>query len=431
MLSAIEPRRRAGLQPAPREAERLQRLREIARRRLAGAARRPLLAADVNQAVEERAGGDDERVAPILSPSSSARPATRPSLDRIAPGPADNPRDVRLALERAAHPRAVAPLVGLRARRPDRRTAAAVEQLELDAGRVDRAAHQSAERIDLANQMPLRRAADRRIARHVRDGVASTACRSPTLRAHARRGPRGFDARVPGADDDDVEVLSSDIDTSYLPMQNRSKMCLQHVLRRARAGDLLEAPRAPRADPTSTNSSGTSAAAAASRARASASRAASSSATCRTFAIAGRSRSDSPPPSATTIASRSSSSPRRSAPTRRAPRAPRVDSTPAAQIALVHHDRRRLDRSPSSSARSSAVSGRERSSTTMSTIGDRRAPARARAIPSASIHRRPRRAGPRCRRASPRALDVDRLGHQVARGARTSVTIARSAQRTR
>ena len=62
---AIEPRRRPGLQPAPLEAERLQRFGEVARRRLAGASRRVLLGADVNQPVQERAGRDDERAARV------------------------------------------------------------------------------------------------------------------------------------------------------------------------------------------------------------------------------------------------------------------------------------------------------------------------------------------------------------------------------
>ena len=60
---AIEPRRRAGLQAAPLEAERLQRLGQLARGRLAGAARRLLLRPDVNQAVQKRAGRDDQRAA--------------------------------------------------------------------------------------------------------------------------------------------------------------------------------------------------------------------------------------------------------------------------------------------------------------------------------------------------------------------------------
>ena len=90
--------------------------------------------------------------------------------------------------------RAVDLLVRLRARRPDRRAAAAIEQLELNARRVDRAAHQPAERIDLANEMALGRAADRRIARHVRDGVGRQRA-EPDVRAETRGGVRGLARR--------------------------------------------------------------------------------------------------------------------------------------------------------------------------------------------------------------------------------------------
>ena len=130
------------------------------------------------------------------------------AVDQDAPGAADNPRDVRFGAERLLHPLAVAPLVGLRPRRPHRGTAAAVEQLELDARRVDRRPHQAAERIDLADQVSLRRAADRGIARHVRDcRLRQRADRDAP--AHPRRSPRGLDARMAGADDDHVEVRPS------------------------------------------------------------------------------------------------------------------------------------------------------------------------------------------------------------------------------
>ena len=83
--------------------------------------------------------------------------------------------------------------------------AASIQQLELNAGRVDRAPHEAAERIDLAHEMPLGRAADRRIARHERHGV-----RRERAESHAtpdtRRRPRRLDTGVAGADDDDIEV---------------------------------------------------------------------------------------------------------------------------------------------------------------------------------------------------------------------------------
>ena len=92
-------------------------------------------------------------------------------LDDDSSGATDDPGNSALPFERASHPRAVDRLVRLRPRRPDRRAAAPVQQLELDRRGIDREAHQSAERIDLADEMSFRRAANRGIARHVRHGV--------------------------------------------------------------------------------------------------------------------------------------------------------------------------------------------------------------------------------------------------------------------
>ena len=59
--AAIEPRRRAGLQPAERKADAFKRLRQPERRRLADPAGRDLLLADMDQAAQERAGGQHHR----------------------------------------------------------------------------------------------------------------------------------------------------------------------------------------------------------------------------------------------------------------------------------------------------------------------------------------------------------------------------------
>jgi len=53
----------------------------------------------------------------------------------------DQPLDVRLGVEYGLHPAAVLLLVRLRSRRPDGWPTAPIEQLELNAGRVDRSAH--------------------------------------------------------------------------------------------------------------------------------------------------------------------------------------------------------------------------------------------------------------------------------------------------
>ena len=240
-----KPRRRAGLQPAPLEAEALQRLGELVRRRLAGAPGRPLLRPMWtrplrNVPVVTTSAGSVKR-----SPFSSSRPMTRPPSTRMRPAFPKIQSMFGLALERALHPVAVAPLVRLRARRPDRRSAAPVQQLELDAGGVDGAPHQAAERVDLADQMPLRRAADRRIARHVRDGAADSvqiATRRPSrAAAHAASTPAWPAPMTITSNASDVKLSATD---NYFPMQNRRRS--RAARRRACRAPVISSSRAAR-----------------------------------------------------------------------------------------------------------------------------------------------------------------------------------------
>ena len=64
--------------------------------------------------------------------------------------------------------------------------------------------HQPAERVDLADQVSLRRSANGRIARHVRD-VPFDSVQIADAAAQACGRPRRFDPGVSRADDDDVE----------------------------------------------------------------------------------------------------------------------------------------------------------------------------------------------------------------------------------
>ena len=140
---------------------------------------------------------------------------------------AENPVDVWLGLERPFHPfryNPCRPEPG----RPDCRTAASVQHLELDAGRVDRAPHQSAERIDLPHQVPFGGSTDRRIAGHVGDGAVRQRT-DANAAAEACRRPRRFDPGVPRANDDDVKSAGERGSfplciTNYFPIQNRSKI---------------------------------------------------------------------------------------------------------------------------------------------------------------------------------------------------------------
>src|SRR3954454_21427690 len=62
---------------------------------------------------------------------------------------------VRAGSEQALYFKRVSILIRLRPRSPDRRALGAVEHAELDAGVVDRPAHEPAERVHLANHLAL------------------------------------------------------------------------------------------------------------------------------------------------------------------------------------------------------------------------------------------------------------------------------------
>ena len=109
---------------------------------------------------------------------------------------------IQLRADRAAVQRPVA----LRTGGAHRRALAGVQGTELDAGGVRGAGHGAAQRIDLAGQVALADAADRRIAGHLtqRFHVLGEQQRAPP---HAGAGQRGFGAGVAAADDDDFKIL--------------------------------------------------------------------------------------------------------------------------------------------------------------------------------------------------------------------------------
>src|SRR2546422_10316987 len=106
---------------------------------------------------------------------------------------------IRLALEHLAHAGAILFLVGLRARRPDRRTAAGVQQTELNSRLVYDLAHDAAERVHLADQVSLGDAPHGGVARHLAYEVEVDRVQRG-LPAHTRRRPRSLAARVARAD---------------------------------------------------------------------------------------------------------------------------------------------------------------------------------------------------------------------------------------
>ena len=144
------------------------------------------------------------RPARISRPSPSATPRTRPGAveHQILGRPFDNVESVDLG-EDFRHRAAVQLAVGLGARAPHRRSLAAVQHAELDAGPVDRAAHDAVERVDLAHQMALGEPADRRVARHLADRRARMR-QQRRARAQPRRRRGRLAPGMAAADHDDI-----------------------------------------------------------------------------------------------------------------------------------------------------------------------------------------------------------------------------------
>ena len=204
--AAVEPRRRAGLQPAERKSGAFQ---ASAKGRATAPPRpgRPASAVSPMWISPRRNVPVVSTTAPAANSRPSARrtPVTRPfSSDQIV-GLAFDHRQIGGLADRRLHRRGVKLAIGLGARAAHRRAFAAIQHAELDAAAVGDPAHQAVQRVDLADQMALAEAADRRIAGHRADGRKPMGHqRGP--RAHARGRSRGLAAGMAAADDDDVEA---------------------------------------------------------------------------------------------------------------------------------------------------------------------------------------------------------------------------------
>ena len=206
---AVEPRRRPGLEPAEREPGAVQALGERDRGRIAEAASGRPLVAEMDHPAQERAGRDHDCAAG--DGAAVARDRDRslaPATDRIrSASPSTTIRSGVSPIERL-HGAAVELAVSLGARALDGGSLAAIENPELDAGRIGGARHKSVQRVDLAHEVALAQAADRRIAGHVADRCEAVSDERGRG-AEARRRGRGFAAGVPSADDYDVKFSSA------------------------------------------------------------------------------------------------------------------------------------------------------------------------------------------------------------------------------
>ena len=208
--SAVEPRRGAGLEPAHaqargRRAGRTGRSQGASPTRPAGILR----LADMDQAAQERAGGQHHRAGARCAARrrSRRRRPGRPSTIRSSTAASIDVRGSGWRQIAACIACAVELAVGLGARAAHGRALAAVEHAELDAGRVGDPAHQRRRaRRSRAPDGPCRarRWPDCRTSRRwSRSLWVSSSVRAPSARGRGRRLAAG----VAAADDDDVETL--------------------------------------------------------------------------------------------------------------------------------------------------------------------------------------------------------------------------------
>ena len=185
--AAVEARRRAGLEPAELEARARHRRRKAHGGLFVHAAGDDLLLADMDQTAQEGSGRQNDGAAgqpPAVGKDDGRDPAVV-EFEVLDLG-LDDVQQILLG-NRLLHGGGVELAVGLGARAANGGALAAVEQAELDAGGVRHPAHQAVERIDLADEMALAQAADRRIAGHRADLVG------------AQRHKRGARARAGGS----------------------------------------------------------------------------------------------------------------------------------------------------------------------------------------------------------------------------------------
>ena len=132
-------------------------------------------------------------ITPATAPCSTIRSSTGSSMT-------SRPDCERSLL----HMKAIELAVCLRARSLNSRTLRTVEHAELDASPIDHAPHQSIERIDLADEMPLAKTADRGVTGHLADGLELMRNERGT-RTHAGGGRGCFATRVPTSHNNNVE----------------------------------------------------------------------------------------------------------------------------------------------------------------------------------------------------------------------------------
>ena len=212
--AAIEPRGRSGLQTTHAQTETIEAIAQPNGRSLADAARRDAGLAHMDQALQERARGDDDGAAAKFPPACGDHARRCAILDDEVLHWLPDHFKIRLREDRLLHMSAIELSVRLRPRTLDSRSLGAVEHAELDARLVDHAPHQTVERIDLAHEMPFAQTADRRIAGHLADSLELMR-NERRARAHAGGRSGRLAPGVPASHNNDVENPYAHVSNSW------------------------------------------------------------------------------------------------------------------------------------------------------------------------------------------------------------------------
>ena len=183
--AAIEPWRRPGLEPPKRKSKALQRQREADRRRFADASRRRRSLANVDETPQKGPGCQYDGPCPDLAAIFELKASASLVADDEVVGLRFDHREIRYRGNRLLHGPGIEPAIGLGARSPYCRSFASIENSELDAAEVRHSPHQTVQRVNLADEMPLPQAADRGIAGHCADSGEAMGNQGG-LGAHAR-----------------------------------------------------------------------------------------------------------------------------------------------------------------------------------------------------------------------------------------------------
>ena len=212
---AVEPGRRPGLETPKAKTQALEPLSEADRRIFAHAASGKASRPDMNHAAQKRSGRQDEGAAADSSPVGGRDPVDPAIVEQNIGGLGFDDAKIPGLADRRLHRLAVELTVGLRPRTSHGRPLGAVQDAELNAGRVGDPSHEPVEGVDLAHEMALAEAADRGIAGHCadrREGMGDEG----GLRAHAGGSRRRLAAGMTAADHDYVKGTASIVPPSLI-----------------------------------------------------------------------------------------------------------------------------------------------------------------------------------------------------------------------